>query len=545
MGENPVVRDIGVIIIAAMVFVAIGRALRIPSIVAYILAGLTIGPVLGWVGVSEPIELISEMGIALLLFFVGLEISLGKVRDLGRVALITGAAQMAVTGGLGYALALSLGFSPAEALFLSTAVAFSSTVVAVKLFAELGGFQELYGRVALGVLLVQDLAVVVVLTFVAGLGGQGEIEAPASALALRLLQAFGGMALLMIGAVVAARRLLPRTFGWLSRSQEGLFIWSLCWCFLFVFAAQQLELPIEIGAFLAGISLAQLPVSADLRRRVHPLMNFFVAVFFVTLGIEMRPADALSQWPSVIALSLFVLVGKPATIVALLGRQGYGERTSFLAGLTLGQISEFSFVLGALALSEGLIERSTLSVVGAVGVLTMGVSSFLTLYAERLQRWAAKVGLTKRLGASGGEDGSRDAELRGHVIVVGMNTLGRRIVKELTNRGERTLAIDTDPAKLEGLPGDTLIGNVDYLSVLEEAGIRRAKMIVSAVQIEDTNRLLAYRARDFGLPSSVHAFDQSLVPELTSLGATHLMDSRAVGIERVMDALHDAGVYGS
>ena len=131
------------------------------------------------------------------------------------------------------------------------------------------------------------------------------------------------------------------------------------------------------------------------------------------------------------------------------------------------------------------------------------------------------------------------------LIVVGMNSLGRLIVRELTQRGERTLAIDTDPAKLHGLPGDTMIGNVDYLSVLEEAGLGRAKLIVSAVQIEDTNRLLAFRAREFGVPSSVHAFDQSLVPELRSLGATHLMDSRAVGIERVMDALHDLGVYGS
>ena len=131
------------------------------------------------------------------------------------------------------------------------------------------------------------------------------------------------------------------------------------------------------------------------------------------------------------------------------------------------------------------------------------------------------------------------------MIVVGMNSLGRRIVQELARRGERTLAIDSHPEKLEDLPGRTMIGNADHLSVLDEAGLERAKLLVSALQIEDTNRMLAYRARECGVPSSVHAFDQSLVPELRQLGATHLMDSRSVGIERVMDALHDAGVYGA
>jgi hypothetical protein len=274
-------------------------------------------------------------------------------------------------------------------------------------------------------------------------------------------------------------------------------------------------------------------------------MNFFIAVFFVTLGIQMDPAEALRQWPATLALSLFVLVGKPLMIATLVARHGYGERTSFLSGLTLGQISEFSFVLGALSLSAGLIGRATFSVIGAVGLITMGASAYMILYGERLHAWAARTGFLRLLGVRGGERASpAGPPLEGHVIVIGMNALGRRIVRELRSRGERTLAIDSDPRKLAGLPGSTVIGNADYLSVLDEAGLERAKLLVSALQIEDTNRMLAYRARECGVPSSIHAFDQSLVPELRQLGATHLMDSRSVGIERVMDALHDAGVYG-
>jgi hypothetical protein len=274
-------------------------------------------------------------------------------------------------------------------------------------------------------------------------------------------------------------------------------------------------------------------------------MNFFIAVFFVTLGVQMEPADALRQWPATLALSLFVLLVKPALITALVARQGYGERTALLSGVTLAQISEFSFVLGAMSLTAGLIEPSTLSVVGVLGLLTMGGSSYMILYGEHVESWASRVGIARLLGARGGRDGEKEPALSEHVIVVGMNTLGRRIVEELAARGERTLAIDSDPAKLQGLPGRSLIGNADYLSVLDEAHIDRAKLLVSALQIEDTNRMLAYRAHAGGIPSSVHVFDQSLRPELEQLGATHLMDSRAVGIERVMDALHDAGVYGS
>jgi Kef-type K+ transport system membrane component KefB len=541
LNENPLVRDIGVIVVAATLFVALAKTARMPSIVAYILAGLALGPALGLVVVSEPIDLISEVGIALLLFLVGLELSFDKVRDVGKVAVVTGVTQVVVCAVLGYGIAALLGYPTGDAIFLALAATFSSTVVAVKLLAEIGSFQALYGRITVGVLLVQDLAVVVVLTFVAGLGRQGDVQA--AELAEGLLLAFGGMGVLLFTAVLASRHVLPRLFGWVSSSQEALFIWSLCWCFLFILAAEEMELSLEIGAFLAGISLAQLPVSQELRRRVHPLMNFFIAIFFVTLGIRMELSEALRLWPTTLALSGFALLVKPMIITWILVRQGYGGRTAFLSGTTLAQISEFSFVLGALGLSAGLMDDATFSVIGAVGLITMGASSYMILYGERLHGWALDRGFLRWLGEDR-EESAGTAGVEGQVIVVGMNALGRHIVRALAERGERTLAIDTDPEKLRGLPGRTMLGNVDYLSVLEEAGLDKAKLVVSALQIEDTNRLLAFRARECGVPSSIHAFDQSLVPELRDLGASHLMDSRTVGIDRVMDELHDAGIYG-
>jgi Kef-type K+ transport system membrane component KefB len=544
VSDNPIVRDIGVIVVAAVLFVGLGRAARIPSIVAYMLAGLVLGPWLGLVQANEPLEVISEAGIALLLFLVGLELSFDKVKDVGRVALITGVVQIAVMFAVGFAVAVVLGHPRGEAAFLGAAASFSSTVLVVKLLVEMGQFQETHGRLAVGVLLVEDLVVIVVLTFVAGLAGESDQEA--GVIARGLFFAFAGMTLLLATAVFASRRLLPRAFGWISRSQEAQFIWSLSWCFVLILAAEALHLSVEIGAFLAGVSLAQLPSSRELARRVHPLMSFFIAIFFVTLGIQMELGAALARWPTVLVLSALVVVVQPALIAWVLSRGGYGERTAVLTGISLGQISEFSFILGSLALAGGLLNDAVISLVGAVGLITMGVSSFTILHGDAIHSWATRSGLTRLLRAKPARETPSQGEApQGHVIVVGMNALGLRIVRELRARGERTLAIDTDPIKLRGLQGRTLPGNVSYLSVLDEAGLARAKLLVSALQIEDINRLLAFRCSELGVPCSIHAFDQSLVAELSQLGASHVMESRRVGLDRVLDALHDAGVYGS
>jgi Kef-type K+ transport system membrane component KefB len=544
VSDNPIIRDIGVIVIAAVLFVGLGRAARVPSIVSYIFAGLTLGPLLGLVQSNEPLHIISETGIALLLFLVGLELSFDKVRDVGRVALVTGVAQMAVMGTLGFAASLLLGHPAREAVFLGTAITLSSTVVVVKLLSLMGHSRTIYGRLAVGILLVDDLAVIVILTLVAGIAQGSGLGA--SELVTSMALAFSGMSLLLATALLASRQLLPRAFWWVSRSHEALFIWSVAWCFLLILAAEALHLSLEIGAFLAGLSLAQLPFNEELRRRVDPLMNFFIAIFFVTLGIQMDLGAAIVQWPTTLALSAIVLLVRPLAISWLLARQGYGERTCVLVGSSLSQISEFSFILAALVLATGLIDGAAVSVVAAVGLITMGLSTYTILHGDLVHALATRLGVTRLLRAKPErESDAREEALEGHVIVVGMNTLGRRIVRELRARGERTLAIDTDPAKLRGVPGKTLLGNVTYQSVLDEAHLGRARLLVSALQIEDINRLLAFRCSEHGVPSSIHAFDQSLVDELKGLGASHVMESRRVGLDRVLDALHDAGVYGS
>ncbi|MBI4520688.1 MAG: cation:proton antiporter [Gemmatimonadetes bacterium] len=540
MSDLTLLRDLGVIVTAAAAFVIVARLGRMPSIVAYILAGLALGPLTGVIQVTQSVELISDVGIALLLFIVGLELSLRRIREVGKVALVAGLGQVVFTAGGGLGLALLLGFDLTASIFIGTALTFSSTVLVVKLLDQKRDLHSLYGRIAVGIFLVQDLVVIVVLTLLAGLAG-GQSTRVLDILS-DIVLAFAGMGVLLLGAVAASRYVLPRVFGWVAGTAEILFIWGLCWCFLLVLAAEALGLSLEIGAFLAGVSLAQLPFNDDLRRRVHPLMNFFIAVFFVSLGVQLELDAAAAQWQAATALSLFVLVGNPLIFIILIAWLGYSERTSFLAGVTVAQISEFSFIFAALGLSAGLVDESVLSVIAVVGLVTFVASAYMILYNHQIYAVTKRWGVLKPFRARQVDDEAPPPPQRNHIIAVGINALGRRLVHRLVERGEKVLAVDTDPRKLLDLPCATLLGNVEYLSVLEEAHVTEAKLLVSALQIEDTNALLAHRCRTLGVPASIHAFDRSVEEDLGEIGVGHLIISKNSALRRILEALRRQGV---
>ncbi len=519
---------VGIMVLAAAALALLARAARMPSIVSYLFAGLVVGPVAGWVGPADPhgpLQTVAEVGVVLLMFLVGLELSLERIRQVGRVAVAAGLGQVLFTAAGGIVIAWALGFGWLESTFIAVALTFSSTVVVVKLLDQKSELQSLYGRIAVGIFLVQDLVVVVILTVLAGLG-RPETLTPLS-VAGSLALAFGGMALLLGVALLAARRLLPPVLGWAAPEPRLMFVASLAWCFVYVLAAQVLGLSIEIGAFLAGLSLAQLEVAQDLRRRMHPVMTFFIVVFFVSLGARIDPAAAADYWVEATVLSLFVLLGNPLIFMWIIARHGYSERTSFLTSVTVGQISELSFVFAAMGTSLGLFSESILAVVAVVGVVTMAVSAYMILYNAPLYRWMARTGVLRMFRAAP-EDEKEPASERpaGHVVVVGMNDLGRRIARTLHERGERVTAVDTDLRKLEDLPCRTLAGDIDYESTLEDVGLARAKLAVSALRIEATNKLFAYRCRAAGVPVVVYAFDREMVAQLRKVHADLVLDAR-------------------
>ena len=248
MQTFPILVDLGLVVSAATAMLLLGRTLRLPPILSYMVAGLILGPGTGLFGPERSVALFSELGVALLLFLVGLELSLARVRDVGTAAPSVGLFQVAATALLGAGLATLLGFGSTDALVLGLALTFSSTVVVVKLLERTGGVGTLAGRTAIAILLVQDLVVAVTLTTITSLEGGG-----GAAVALGLARAVGGIVTLTLVAAAAVRWVLPRLFAWVAASAETLLVVSLTWCFGFILGAEALSVSVELGPSSPGL----------------------------------------------------------------------------------------------------------------------------------------------------------------------------------------------------------------------------------------------------------------------------------------------------
>lgn len=520
MTDAAFLQNLGLIVVAAAVFSLLGQRLRVPSIVAFLAAGLVLGPASGLITDSEALSVLTEAGIVLLLFLVGLELSVERIKEVGKVAIVAGSVQILVTASVGFALSRLLGFGVVAAGVLAAALTISSTVVVVTMLVQKDESSSSHGQAAIGILLVQDIFVILLLTILTGLGGGQSVAAG-------ITKAFAGMLVLMVLMLVASKFILPRPFAWAGRSRDTVFIWCLSWCFLVVTVGHFLHLSHEIGAFLAGVSLAQLSHSHDLQRRVRPLMNFFVAVFFVTLGAGMRLDVSAALWGQALFFSVFVLLGKFLIVLLIAARLRFGARRAFFTALLLTQISEFSFILAGMAQKSGLAIGEAGDLLGLVGMISITVSALLIGAREPLFVMFQKRGLLRWFGA---DDEVAAAEHSGHIIIVGMNTLGRELAWRLTKQGEVVVATDVDPVKLRHLPCATVHGDAESPPVLREAGLARAKLLVSTLHIESTNDLLAFRCRVAGVPAAIHAANLREVANLLEMGVTYMMAPKVDGI---------------
>ena len=529
MIDESFIRSLGLIIVTGTVAALAVRAVRLPMLVGFLLAGLFLGPIQKLVEVSGSLHLITETGIVLLLFLVGLELHIDKIKDVGAKALFVGIGQVGFTAGAAWGLCQLLGIHGVWAFFMAVALTLSSTVVVVKMLADARETQTTYGKIALAILLIQDLVVVLLLTLLSAFSTGGELS-PAD-IAKNVGKALGSIALVGAMVTLSARYILPRAMGWASRSPNTLFIWSLCWCFLVVFISHLLHLSHEIGAFLAGVSLAQLPVSHDLHRRVNPLMNLFLAVFFVTLGIDMDFSDLGSIWLSAVILSLFILLFKPLLIALLMGRFKYPGRTAALSGIILGQISEFSFILMGLALTAGFATPELKALTTLVGLITLSLSSCLISFKHPIASLIQKSGFLKWISKTPDQGKESSEALSGHIIIIGMNTLGHLLVEKLHPLGYKVLAVDTDPGKLKDLPCLTFHGDINNSAAKEETSFNQASLVVSTLHIEEVNAQLAYHCRCHNIQCSIHAIDLSMVDDLLEMDPSYLMLPKVDGIK--------------
>ncbi|TSC93425.1 MAG: sodium/hydrogen exchanger [Candidatus Berkelbacteria bacterium Licking1014_7] len=472
--------DLGVIFIAAAISGVILRLFNLPLIVAYILAGIFLGAnFLGIITDKEIIENLSSLGVALMLFMVGLELSWSKIKQFSKQAIIIGIGQIIATGLVGYFLALSFGYQTIIGFYIALIFAFSSTVIVVKLLSDRRDINSLYGKISIGVLMIQDLVAIVALIFLYGSQDLNNISATQT-LALNIVKVF----MLVILIYVFKQKLLPIIFKRMAHSTELLLIASIGWAFIMAISSYILGFGLEIGAFLAGVALASLPYRLEISAQTKSLRDFFITLFFVTLGLNV--VFDFSQWnlAQIVIWILFIIVGQTLIVMILMGALGYRRRTSFQTAITLAQVSEFSFLIIAIAVSREIITKTLGSELTIIGIISIIISTILIEHIDNIYYRLAKfLKIFEKSSGIMAEDKIKiPAELTDHVIVFGADHIGKQVLESLQKIKHNMLVVDFNPDVIKilseaGIPsiyGD--MGDPEFINAL---GLERASMIIS------------------------------------------------------------------
>jgi Kef-type K+ transport system membrane component KefB len=429
----------GLLVLAAGVGF-VGHLLRQPLIVSFIAVGILAGPsALDITRSSEKISALSELGIALLLFLVGLKLDVKLIKSLGTVSLYTGLGQVAFTAIIGFLICLVLGFDAVVSLYIAVALTFSSTIIIVKLLSDKREVDSLHGQIALGFLIVQDIVVVIAMIVLSAIGIGTQSEASLGAIAGVFLA--GGVMLAVV--LIFIRYVATPLTETLARRPELLLLFAVALAASFAAVADYLGLGKELGGLLAGVALASTPYREALAARLAPLRDFLLLFFFIALGSKLQLTHVGGGIAASLVLSLFVLIGNPLIVMVIMGVMGYRKRTGFLAGLTVAQISEFSLIFMAMGVSLGHVDASALGLVTLVGLITIAASTYMITYSHQLYAICEPlVPSFERNGAPREPEAVHQSqEARYDVVIFGLGRYGEAIASRLKNAGERFASI--------------------------------------------------------------------------------------------------------
>ena len=512
---------------------ALAVRLRQPVLIAYIVVGIAASPAgFGLVEAHDQIALLAQIGVAVLLFLVGLRLDLHHVRLIGPVALAAGIGQIAATVALGFGLVLLLGRSAMEALYVGVALTFSSTIIIVKLLSDKRELDSLHGRIAVGILIVQDIAVVLAMMAMSALHGTG--ATPPLELAATLGLRVGAAALLLYGLM---RYVLPRLVEAMARSQELLLVFAIAWGTGLAALGEWVGFSREAGAFIAGFTLASTAYREAMSARLAGIRDFLLLFFFIELGARLDLATLGGVlWPAAL-LAAFVLLGKPLIVMAMMGYFGYRKRTGLFVGLTMAQISEFSIVFVALGATLGHVGPATLNLTTLVGLITFTLSTYLILYAhplyERFSPWLAAFERRRPLRELAVER-QRRPEGVPQVIVFGLGRYGSRLLSQLQGHGIRALGVDFDPEAVRALRRQGLavrFGDGENPDFLETLAMREVPWVVTTLPQWESNRAFLHALGAAGFEGRIAGVVRD---------EAHAAALGRVGVARVLHLFNDA-----
>ena len=438
---NPFIEFAAILIIAAVAGL-IGQQLRQPLVVAFIGVGILVGPFgLDLLQSLDKIHLLAELGIAILLFAVGLKLDLTLIRSTGSVALLTGLGQVFFTSFFGYFITISLGYPPIIAIYTAVALTFSSTIIIVKLLSDKKEIDSLHGQISIGFLIVQDIVVILVMIFLSALGTETTSH-PWLEIAIVVIKGFAMLA----GVGLMMRYVLPRLVKAMAHSQELMILFSISWALILAALGDFLGFSKEVGAFLAGISLASTEYREIISSRMTTLRDFLLLFFFVNLGAALDLSLVSHQIKPAVILSLFVLIGNPVIVLIIMGIMGYRKRTSFLAGLAVAQISEFSLILAAMGLQLGHINDEAMGMITLVGLITIGISTYMIIYSHQIFDFVSPaLNIFERKYPYREAKVKQVEYIRVDVIIFGLGRYGNNIARSLEQAGRMVMGVDFDP----------------------------------------------------------------------------------------------------
>lgn len=516
--------------------------LKMPLLIAYLVGGLLIALV-GFFDVrtSAALSFLPEIGIAFVLFLVGMELDLREIRSLGRPIILAGILQVIITSVLGTFIAQSFGFTLTESIYLGVGLSFSSTIVVIKLMLEKKDLRSLHGKLAVGILLLEDLLAVVILL---GLTSTTSVFALGLTQALPILAFMGKVVLLFGISLILNHFLLGALFKIVSESPELLLLTALAWCFAFISIAILMGFSVVIGAFLAGVALASSPYHFQIQGKMKPIRDFFVALFFVYLGTKVNFAHISQTFLPIIIFTAYAVIVKPVIFILLLGTLGFRKHTMFRAAISLSHISEFSLIILLVGLDAGLISQQTLTVIASSGVLSIMIASLAISRSNQIYKLITRwVGFFERSNIYQPGD-IKPAELEDHIVIIGAHRVGGEIVRFLKREKRSLVVLDFNPHQVEILLEEgikVIYGDMEDPEVLDILNLEKAKMVIStASDVNDNKALLEdLKLRHINIPIVARAESIKDAQALYQCGADLVVIPEVMAGDLLLDTIKE------
>jgi len=482
-------------IIAATTIAIFLKYIKQPTIISYILAGLILGPsVLNIFTTSPEFEVFSEIGVAFLLFIVGLNLNLNTLKEVGFASFLTAFFQVVVTAVIGFLASFYFfHFSAIASAYVGIAVAFSSTIIIVKLLSDKRDIETLYGKLSVGFLIVQDIIAI----FLIMLLSASKTEASISTL---LINTFAKLAGIIIILYIVSQYVFPKLISFVAESQELLFLFSISWALALSTAMALSGFTIEIGALFAGIALASSSYHYEISGRIRPLRDFFIALFFITLGTKFVLTSFYQVIIPALILSVLVLAIKPLIVMAIMGLIGYKKRTSFMMGTAVGQVSEFSLILVILGVNLGHLTDEPVTVITITALITIAISTYLIKYNTNLYGIFGKYFnfLEKKFASKEDKYKFHDKDTNYDIVLFGHNRIGYSLVNTFKKMKKKFLIIDYNPDIIRMLAREginSIYADASDPEIFEEINVHKVSMAISTIPDMDTSMMIMQKVR--------------------------------------------------